>query len=334
MRRLALVALVLLALPSAGAARPTGGTPIVIVAEAAPTPPTSASNKLLLAGLRGGRVLVLDASASTRVLGRITVPGGPQDVASTFDAKRVLVASPAAGAVTLLDGRRYLVLKVFRAISNPADVEISPDGRRGYVVEKGRGRLLVLDLVGLRVAGKVAVGARPNRLDVSDNLAWIAHESPARALTVVDVARPGRPRVVGLLGAAGPVRTLLHVPDSAWLLVTYWHSALVAKVDAGLRRLVFRRRLGGTVTALGVDWTSTRIWAARGGGRIAVLSSWTGKLVKTIRAGGPISNIRSYGSFMAMSTPRAIRIVIARMGRLDHTIPVRRGVAGFDVAVI
>jgi DNA-binding beta-propeller fold protein YncE len=316
MRRLALVALVLLALPSAGSARSTGGTPVLIVAES------------------GGRVVVYDASASTSVLGKIAVPRGPQDVASTFDAKRVLVASPPAGTVTLLDGRRYVMLKAFRGIANPADVEISPDGRRGYVVEKGRGRLLVLDLVRLRVTGKVAVGVRPNRVDVSDNLAWVAHESAERALTVVDVGRPARPRVVGRLGAAGPVKALLHVPDSAWLLVTYWHSPLVAKLDAGLRRLVFRSRLGGTVTALGVDWGSTRIWAARSGGRIAVLSSRTGKVLKTIRTGGRVSDIRSYGSFMALGLPRALRIFVAPAGRFDHTIPVTRGVAGFDVAVI
>jgi DNA-binding beta-propeller fold protein YncE len=331
MRRLALVALILLALPSAVAAQPTGGTAILIVAEARQTPPTSASNNLLLARL-GGRVVVYEAGAGTSVLGTIAVPRGPEDVASTFDAKRVLVASPAAGAVTLLDARRHAVLKVFRRISNPADVEISPDGRRGYVVEKGRGRLLVLDLVLLRVAGKVAVGARPNRLDVSDNVAWVAHESPARALTVVDVARLARPRVAGRLGAAGPVRTLLHVPDSAWLLVTYWHSPLVAKLDAGLRRVVFTRRLGGTVTALGVDWSSTRVWAARSGGRVAVLSSRTGKVLKTIRTGGPVSEIRSYGSFMALRIPRGIRIVVAPTVRPDHTIPVHA--AGFDVAAI
>lgn len=279
-------------------------------------------------------MVVYDASASTAVLGTIAVPRGPQDVASTFDAKRVLVASPAAGAVTLLDGRRYVVLEVFRGIANPADVEISPDGRRGYVVEKARGRLLVLDLARPRVLEKVAVGPRPDRLEVSDNVAWVAHESAEHALTVVDVGRPGRPRVAGRLRAAGPVETLLHVPDSAWLLVTYWHSPLVAKLDAGLRRVVFRTRLGGTVTALGVDWSSTRIWAARTGGRIEVLSSRTGTVLKTIRTGGPIADIRSYGSFIALGLPRALRIIVATTGRLDHTVPVRRGVAGFDVAVI
>jgi hypothetical protein len=50
------------------------------------------------------------------VLGTIAVPRGPEDVASTFDAKRVVVASPAAGDVTLLDARRHAVLKVFRRI--------------------------------------------------------------------------------------------------------------------------------------------------------------------------------------------------------------------------
>src|SRR5215207_385201 len=195
MRRLLAVALLLLALPAGGAARTAGGTPVALVA-------TAHGSRLQMVEVWTGRVL-------TQV--RLAAPG--QDVAATFDAKRVLVANPSAGTVTLVDMRRARVLATFRGLDNPADVEVDANGRRAFVLEKGRGRLAVLDLDRRRVLARVAVGARPNRLAVSDNRIWVAHESNERALTVVD-ATGSAAAVVARLPAGGAVMTVRHVPDS------------------------------------------------------------------------------------------------------------------------
>ena len=204
MKRLLVIGLLALALPAAGAARKAGGTPLALIAAAH-------GNELLVIELPGG--------ASGAAHARIPLPRGAQDVASSFDAQHVLVASPASNAVTLVDAWHARVLRTFSGIADPADVAISPDGRRGYVLEKRTGRLIVLDLVRRRIASSVAVGVRPNQLAFSDNLVWIAHESPATALTVVQVGDPLRPVVQGTVAARGRVKTIMHIPDSAQLLV-------------------------------------------------------------------------------------------------------------------
>jgi hypothetical protein len=316
MRRLAAVALLVLALPAGGAARTSGGTSVALVATTA-----------------GHRLLMVDVWTA-KVLAAAPLPATGESVATTFDAKRVLVASPGARAVTLVDMRRARVLATFRGIDNPADVEISPNGLRGFVLEKDGGTLTVLDLARRRVAGRVAVGARPNRLAVSDNRVWVAHESNVETLTVVE-ARPGaKPVVVAQLPAGGAVRTLRHVPDSAWLVVTYWHSGDVAKLDAGIgARVVFRRRAGARVSAIGIAWLTTDLWVADRGGRMAVLSSRTGAPLRTVRAGAPVRRIEGMGSYMAAATPRDVRVFLPG-GRRMATSRVPAGINGADFAVV
>jgi hypothetical protein len=315
MRRLLVVALVLLALPGAGAARTSGGTPVAIVTTA-----------------HGARLLAVEVWRGD-VLGslRLDAPGGA--VASTFDGRRVLVAHPRAGTVTLANMRAPRILARFRGLGTPVDVEITADGRRGFVAERPTGTLAILDLVHGRIAGRIAVGARPSVIAESDGRVWLAHDSGARTLTVVETA-PGRPaREAALLAAGGAVATLRHVPDSAWLVLTYRGSGGVAKLDAGLEgRVVFRRRVGSRVSAVGIDWSSADIWAAGRGGRIAVLDSRTGARRGVRDAGAPVIRLDALGGFMVATTRRDLRLLVpGRPGRTVTRVP--GGVADAAVAV-
>jgi DNA-binding beta-propeller fold protein YncE len=305
MRQLLAVGLVLLALPAGGAARTGGGTPVGIVTTA-----------------HGARVLAVEAWTGA-VLGSLQLgaPGGA--VAATFDGRRVLVASPAAGTVTLVDMRTPRVLARFRGLGKPVDVEITPDGRRGFVAERRTGTLAVLDLVHRRLAARVAVGARPSAIAESDFRVWVAHDSAARELSVVDAA-PGRPpRALPPLPAGGAAATLRHLPDSAWLVLTYRGSGDVAKLDAGPEgRVVFRRRAGTRVAAVGVDWSTTRLWAADGHGRIAVLDSRTGARRGARDAGAAVIRLDDLGGFMVATTPRDLRLLVpGRPGRTVTRVP-------------
>jgi WD40 repeat protein len=316
MRRLLAVALVVLVLPAGGAARSGGGTPVALVATA-----------------HGSRLLMIEVWTG-KVLRSVRLAAGGTDVAATFDARRVLVASPATGTVTLANMRSGRLLGSFRGLGAPVDVEISPDGRRGLVVERRSGTLAVLDLVRGRIVGRVEVGARPSRIAVSDERVWVAHDSGVGTLTVVDVPR-GRPAaVVGQLPAGGPVATLLHLPDSAWLVVTYRGSGDVAKLDAGIgSRVLFRRRAGTRLSALGVDWSTTRLWAADRGGTIAVLDSRSGASLGVRHAGAPILRIQALGGLMTATTARDLRLLVpGRPGRTVTRVP--GGIAGADVAVL
>jgi DNA-binding beta-propeller fold protein YncE len=314
MKRLVVIGLVALALPAAGAAREAGGTPLALVAT-----------------LRGNELLVIEPNGGS-VHARIPLPRGARDVASSFDAQHVLVASPASNAVTLLDAWSARVLRTFRGIADPADVAVSPDGRRGYVLEKRTGRLIVLDLARRRIASSVAVGARPTALAFSDNLMWIAHESSAAALTVVQVGNPLRPVIQGTVAAGGPVKTIMHVPDSSWLLVTYWNSGVVGKIDAGVpEHIVFRRAVAKRIAALGVDWMTGQIWTGEPDGSIHVLDGQSGRVLRTLRINGQILSIGAYGGFIAVGTPRVIRLFAN--GKSWGRTPIAAGIAGLDFAV-
>ena len=312
MRRALVVALVLATLPSDGIARSAGGTPVALVATA-----------------HGARLAMVDVwTGELRAM--IRLPDAGRAVASTFDARRVLVAT--SRGVTLADMRRKRVLARFR-LADPVDVEISPSGRRGFVLERGRGTLAVLDLVRRRVAGRVAVGHGAHTLAVSDHRAWVANASGDPALAVVDM-RPGEsPVVTARLPAGGPVRALLHLPDSAWLLVTYRDSADVAKLDAGIRaRIVFRRGVGGRPAAIGIHPLTTDLWVAVRT-RLALLSSRTGAPRGTVAASAPVIRLEGFGSYMAAVTARDIRI-FGSGGRRFAITPVAGGVADVALAVV
>ena len=114
MRRLLAVALVLLALPAAGAARTSGGTPVAIVATA-----------------DGARLVALEVWTG-RVRGEVRLPAPGGSVASTIDGKRVLVATGAG--VLLVDMLTERVLARFAGLRAVSDLALSPNGRRGFAL--------------------------------------------------------------------------------------------------------------------------------------------------------------------------------------------------------
>ena len=311
MRRL-LVALVVLALPAAGAARTTGGTPVALV--------TSAGTARLLA------VEVWTGKIRGDV--RLHAPAGA--IASTIDGKRVLVATGAG--VLLVDMLTERVLARFAGVRDVSGLAISPNGRRGFALERTRGTLAVLDLVRRRVAGRAVVGHRPQAFAVSDNRIWVAHEGDDETLIVVDAPPGARPAVTGRLPAGGRVRALRHIPDSASLVVTYRDSGDVAKLDAGINaRVVFRRRVGTRPSAIGLHWLASDLWVAEGT-RLVLLSSRSGAPRVTVEAGLPVRWLEGFGSYMAAVTTRDIRIH-GEGGRRLAVTPVAHGIAGAALAV-
>jgi hypothetical protein len=312
MRRLLAVAVLVLALPAGGAARTSGGTPVALVATA-----------------RDARLAMVEVWTG-KVRAAVDLPAPGRAVAATFDARRVLVATP--HGATLADLRRGRVLARFR-LRDPADVAISPDGRRGLAVERGRGTLTVLDLVRGRVAGRVAVGARPHALAVGDSRAWVAHAASGGTLAVVDAPPGAAPAVTGRLRAGGTVRALRHLPDSAWLVVTYRGSGDVAKLDAGIdARVVFRRRVGTRADAIGVHWLTSDLWVADGS-RLVLLSSRSGAPRGAVEAGAPVRGIESFGGYVAAITAGDIR-VFGPGGRRFAVTPVAYGIADAALAVV
>ena len=262
LRGLILVALVL-ALGTGGAsATPSGGTPAAFV---------SVERASLLVGV--------DLTTG-RVIARIRVAAGPHNVTS-YSARYVLVTSPPAGAVTLVDAFSRRIIKTWRGFGSPHDVEV--EGRYAYVTDETRGQLVVLDLAQRKVVARVAVGSRPHDVAVGD-VALVTHSSGNPDLTMVD-GRPRSPHVIGRLAVGGPAHDITKQADSANAYVTYWNSGSVGAVDWGRRRMLWRRSVGRLVHHVQFDYYSgQRLWVTdHETGQVLALSSRDGRVVRRLR---------------------------------------------------
>jgi DNA-binding beta-propeller fold protein YncE len=254
---LLLLALLVLA-PAASGAR-AGGTPVAFVA-------AEDDDRLVAVDLTTGRVIA-----------RIPVPDGPHSVAEQ-GARWVLVTSPPAGAVTLVDAFSRKVVKVFRGFGRPHDVEV--EAERAYVTDEARGQLVVIDLTSRRISGRVQVGRRPHDVAVAD-LALVTHGTRHPDLTQVDVRRL---RVVREIGAGGPAQDISDRPDTANVYVTYWNSGAVGAVDWGRSRLLWRRQIGTLVQHVQFDYfAGDRLWATDSATGISyLLSTRNGRVLRTL----------------------------------------------------
>lgn len=267
MRRLVVLALLLVLAPAGAQARVAGGTLLAFVA------------------VEGDDRLVAVAVADRRIVGRIDVADGPHNVAATPDGRLVLVTSPPAGRVTLLNGRTLRVLKVFGGLGYPHDVELSPDARYAYVTDEARGRLAVLDLRRRRVVGSVEVGARPHDLAVVGDEIWVTHSRGASRLTVVDVTRPRSPRLVHRVDAGGPAHDIVPAPDGSKVFLTYWSSGAVGAIETSSGRPLFRRTVGELVHHVAVSHAG-KVWVTdHHAGRVYVLAAGGGRPLRVLDVG-------------------------------------------------
>jgi len=86
---------------------------------------------------------------SPTLLGRIAI-ASPQNVTTTGVLRYLLVTSPQAGTVSLVDSYTLRVAKVFRGFGRPLDVAV--EGWNAYVTDARRNQLVVIDLVRRKIA--------------------------------------------------------------------------------------------------------------------------------------------------------------------------------------
>lgn len=321
-RRLALLAALVAALPiaavGAAGARPLGGTLVAFVA-------AEDADELVAVELPSGRV-----RASVRVA------RGPHNVAATFaDGRFVVVTSPPAGRVTLVDGRSLRVRHVFRGFGYPHDVEL--DGAHAWITDERRGQVVVLDLVRRRVVARVAVGPRPHDLAVGDVVA-VTHGRRTGYVTLLS-SNPRRPRVLGRVAVRRGPHDISHAPDTATFYVTYWDSPYLGAVDARRRRLLFRRRIGTMPHHVQFDYyTGQDVWVTdHGTGRLFLVAARTGRVRRSF-AGCPGAH------HVAINHPRAVTravvachdagTIVALSGLRLRPIRVARGPHGVALAVL
>jgi DNA-binding beta-propeller fold protein YncE len=261
LRAVILAAALLLVLVPAASSAPAGGTAVAFVS-------VEDDDRLVAVDLTSGRILA-----------RIPVPDGPRNVAES-GARWILVTSPPAGAVTLVDGFSQEVVKVFRGFGYPHDVEV--EGARAYVTDETRGQLVVISLPAQRILARIPVGPRPHDVAVSD-VALVTHGSSHPDLTMVDV-NLGRKRGIRRLAVGGPAHDISKQPDSANVYVTYWNRGSVGAVDWGRGRLLWRARIGTLVRHVQFDYFhGRRLWATdHTSGRSYLISARNGRVLRTL----------------------------------------------------
>jgi DNA-binding beta-propeller fold protein YncE len=248
-------------------ARPRGGTPLALVT----------------ADLESS-VVAVDVG-SGRVVRRLRTPADPRSIES-IGWTGALVAHTAGGRMTLIDSD-LRVHPIAGAFGAPRYTAVSPDRRLAYVTDSAREEIVVVDVRGRRVIGRVAVGGpcRHLGIDRDGTRLWVALGNTAERIAVLSLAEARRPRLV---------RTI-RPPFLAH--------------DVGFTP-------GGR-----------RVWVTSGDrGRLAIYAAATGELVRTLAGDAPPQHVTFMGdrAFVTSGDDAVLR-VHALDGRLLRSAPVPAG---------
>jgi len=263
--RALIVAGLVSALCAGGAvARPDGGSPAVFVSVGSPS-----------------QIVGVDLT-SGRVVARVRVPASPGDMTS-YGARHLLVVSPRAGALTLVDSFEGRVLHVWRGFGRP--VAVATNGSYAYVADAARSELAIVDLGTWKVRGRVAIRPEPRDVAVSD-VALVTHAGASANLTVADLSwSQGRVLRFRHFPAGGKAEGISRQADSAYAYVTYAGSGVVGGLDWGRERVRWQRRVGANVVAIAVDaYHGRQLWVAdRDAGAVLALSNGDGHVLRRLR---------------------------------------------------
>jgi DNA-binding beta-propeller fold protein YncE len=268
MSRALLIALALaaFAIPSA-VALPSGGTRVALVT-------AETENELIAVSFPFGHVV-----------GRVRVPPDPQNVVA--DQKVAVVVSPGAGAVTLVDARTLRVRKILRGFAAPHLATLTPDGKWAYVTDDPRGQLDVISLTRNRVVKRVFVGLGAHHLSLWGSRLWIALGEHARQISIVDVSRPARPRLLRRFDPGFVAHDLTFNANGSRIWIT-------SSEDSKVR--VFDAHTGKRLLSVAAGPSPQHVLFFRGR---AYVTSGYGSRIETVSPGGRILRVASvpYGSF-------------------------------------
>jgi YVTN family beta-propeller protein len=226
MKRILVVAALVLA-TSASASKAGGNAVALITAEQ--------QNQLISLELSSGKVLR-----------RVSLPADPQGLA--VGQTTLMVASPAAGAVTLLSQGpgRLKILRIWRDFGAPHIVLVDPLRTLAYVTDDSRGELSVIGLGARRIVARVFVGAGAHHMTLGPggHRLWIALGEHASGIAIVDVTNPFRPWVVRRISLPFVAHDLAFDPDGRRVWVSSGVGDSVHVLNARTGKEAFAVRVG------------------------------------------------------------------------------------------
>lgn len=257
---------------------------------------TSAPQALVTAETEN-RLLVVDLP-SGRVARRVPLPPDPEDIAATATGGLVIVVSPRAREVTVLDRATLHPVKSLSGFGAPHIAAIARPGDYAYVTDDARGQVAVIGLYNDKLLAKVAVGAGAHHLSFSPDgrQVWVALGESARQIviltTVVSESRqtvdPGHPRVIGRFAPGFLAHDLAFSPNGREVWITAAKRTAVGVFSARDQRLLFHVPVGPPPQH--VAFSGDYAYVTSGyGGTIEKVAASTGHVIRRARA--------PYGSF-------------------------------------
>ncbi|WNG14287.1 YncE family protein [Cystobacter fuscus] len=217
----------------------------------------------------------------TKLQNLVSLGGEPADWALPPDMKALFLSIPVHGTVSVVDLRRFVVVRNVHVGKNPGRLAVSPDGRTVWVGNEGDGTVSVIDTASYQVLRTLEVGGGGHAFAFSDGgrTAWIS-SSEGEALVAVDVSsleETGRMEVgpgVGSLAYSEVAKALYAVQERT-------HEALV--VDTTHREVARRIPLAPSPGPLRFD--NSGRWAFvlyPHGDRVDVLDAASNQLAHTL----------------------------------------------------
>ena len=265
LRALTLCALAPLLVAGATSATTSGGTPGAFVT------------------LEGSSQVVGVDLTTGRVVARIRVPKGPREIVRVQSPReQLLVVSPEAGAVSLVDVEARRVVKVWHDFGRPSDVATA--GEYAYVTDEERGQLAIIDLATRKLVGRGDVQPRPQSVAAGD-VALVTHGLAHHQVSVVNVNRPGAPTRTSRLSIPGPAFDVTDQPDTNLAYFANGERGGVGAIDT-LGRIRWWRPVGTFTSSVEFDYYhGRRLWATdRDNGTVLALASHrNGRVVRRLR---------------------------------------------------
>lgn len=252
----------------------------LVLAAPAPTATKSARALALVTAETLNQLAAVELP-SGRVLKRLPMPAGPQNVAAESDL--AVVVSPSAGAITFVDAHRLRIDKILRGFAAPHIAAFSRDGKLVYVTDDARGQLVVVRLACRCVVRKLFVGLGAHHLSQSPDggRIWVVLGERARSVALVDAHVPERPRLVGHFVAPGAAHDVTFSPDGTRVWLSFSDRSTVAILAARTHRVV--RTLPAGSPPQHIAFGAYAYVSSGNDATLRLLSRRTGRLVASAR---------------------------------------------------
>jgi DNA-binding beta-propeller fold protein YncE len=268
------------------------------------------------------RVAAVELSTG-RILRSIPTLAGPRSVESV-SGRIAVVCHTTHGAVSLIDGPTLRVTHVLRGFDEPRYTAAAPDGRHAFVTDSGSHEVVTVDVVRGRAIARVALGgpARHLSIDPSGRILWVSLGSKAELVAVVDVSRPGVPKLIRRLTPPFLAHDVGVAPGGPHVWISSGDSDSLALYDRRTGKLL--RRLPADAPPQHVTFLAGNAYVTSGeDGTFRVQSQQDGRVLRTTKVPVGSYNVQeAFGWIITPSLDRGTFCVLDRQGRLRRRVQV------------